>query len=152
MINRLLASVRKSQGMEFHKTEVFSGFRFDLDGDGRDEYFVEVDQSATGNCNWAIYSDQPARFRGLFFAKYFFVHARTGRWSAISTWTRQGWQEAGLDRLEFRQGQYTAVSESIVADNRPAGGRPFLDRMGMPRCVAWPFLPNGLRATNCYDD
>jgi hypothetical protein len=43
-------------------------FVYDLNGDGRSEYFVRLGCGATCNCTWGVFSDSPARLRGTFIA------------------------------------------------------------------------------------
>jgi hypothetical protein len=143
-------------------TEPYTGFRFDLDGDGHDEYFIHFSASATGNSVWGIFSDEPARFRGGVFAKYFFVHRRTGPWSSISTWVRNGWEEAVVAQSNFRAGEYrdgrTRIDRTECTDDGPGDRtcrRPFLERMGLTKCKT--VFANGMermpaRPWLCYDD
>jgi hypothetical protein len=150
LINSEFAKQLKYEGLDIRTIGTFDGFRIDLDGDAKDEYFVEFTRSATGNCVWGIFSDQPARFRGALFAKYFFIHARVGAWSPISYWVRNGATDAEVGREEFRQGHYTdGVARRLIHDfgcvaiAGPAGseacGRPFLERMGVPPCTRVPY-------------
>src|SRR5436190_15251250 len=63
----------------------FDAFAYDLNGDGRNEYFVRLSCGGTGNCSWGIFSDRPARLRGIFTAWFFYVHRRVGSWNTLST-------------------------------------------------------------------
>ena len=65
-------------------------FAYDLNGDGRLEYFVRLACGATGNCTWGIFSDQPARLRGTFDAWFFYIHRRNASWNALTTYPREG--------------------------------------------------------------
>jgi hypothetical protein len=105
------------------------GFRFDLDGDSRDEYFVGIGGGATGNTSWAIFADKPAKYLGEAFGAYVFIHARTARWSPITSWARMGSDQAMVTRLVVGEPPQERLIEDSSGD-----GRPFLRLMGLPPC------------------
>ena len=108
-------------------------FAYDLNGDGRREYFVRLTCGATGNCTWGIFSDRPAKLRGTFTAWFFYIHRRTGSWSALSGYIREGGVDGVIVRLRNRRGTYVLRSETNdhgYQDNY----HPFLARMGVPKC------------------
>ena len=105
------------------------GFRFDLDRDGHDEYFIRAGGGVTGNLNWEIFSDRPARYLGEAFGAHVFIHARTGHWSPITSWARMGSYQAIVTRLVIGEGTREEIIEDPSVD-----GRPFLRRMGLPPC------------------
>ena len=108
-------------------------FAYDLNGDGRKEYFVRLTCGATGNCTWGIFSDRRARLLGTFTAWFFYIHRRTGSWSALSGYIRQGGDHGVVVRLRNRRGVYVQISER---DDPGYSGnyQPFLKRMGVPKC------------------
>lgn len=108
-------------------------FAYDLDGDGRNEWFVRLACGATGNCSWGIFSDNPARFRGAFTAWFFYIHERAGAWSTLTTYTRQGGDQGLVTRLAKRRGEYIQTSERTEKGNY-GNPQPFLRRMGVPKC------------------
>lgn len=108
-------------------------FAYDLNGDGRREYFVRLACGATGNCEWGIFSDKPVRLRGTFTAWFFYIHPRTGSWNALSGYIREGGVDGVIVRLRNRRGVYVQTSET--EDHGYSGNyHPFLNRMGFPQC------------------
>ena len=108
-------------------------FAYDLNGDGRKEYFVRLACGATGNCTWGIFSETPARLRGEFTAWFFYVHPRTGSWNSLTTYTREGGDQGVIATLASRRGRYVQTSERTErGDYRDP--QPFLTRMGIPKC------------------
>lgn len=108
-------------------------FAYDLNGDGRKEYFVRIACGATGNCLWGIFSDRPARLRGTFTAWFFYIHRRTSSWNALSTYTREGGDQGVVGRLRNRRGKYLLISER-TEHGYDGNYQPFLRRMGIPKC------------------
>jgi hypothetical protein len=108
-------------------------FAYDLNGDGRHEYFVRLGCGATGNCTWGIFSDSPARLRGTFTAWFFYIHRRAGGWSALSTYTREGGDQGVIATLANLRGKYIQTSEHTERGYY-GNPQPFLKRMGMPKC------------------
>lgn len=108
-------------------------FAYDLNGDGRQEYFVRLACGATGNCKWAIFSDGRARLRGTFTAWFFYIHRRTTSWNALTAYIREGGDQGVVVTLRNRRGVYVQTSERI--EHGYAGNsQPFLKRMGVPKC------------------
>ena len=108
-------------------------FLFDLNGDGRSEYFVRLSCGATGNCLWGIFSDRPARLRGTFTAWFFYIHRRTTSWNALTTYTREGSDQGVIATLRNRRGTYVQTSER-TEHGYYGNWQPFLKRMGVPKC------------------
>jgi hypothetical protein len=108
-------------------------FLFDLNGDGRNEYFVRLSCGATGNCMWGIFSDRPARLRGTFSAWFFYIHRRTASWNALTTYTREGGDQGVIATLRNRRGTYMQTSERTERGYY-GNWQPFLTRMGVPKC------------------
>lgn len=133
---RLERLIQKAKRREVSPCETaFCGgaFAYDLNGDGKDEYFVRLGCGATGNCTWGIFSDNPARLRGVFTAWFFYTRRRTGSWSTLSTYTREGGDRGVIATLANRRGRYIQTSERTEqGDYRDP--QPFLTRMGVPDC------------------
>jgi hypothetical protein len=108
-------------------------FAYDLNGDGRNEYFVRIACGATGNCSWGIFSDNPARLRGVFTAWFFYLHRRAGSWSALTTYTREGGDQGVIATLVKRREKYVQTSER-TEKGYYGNPQPFLRRMGVPNC------------------
>jgi hypothetical protein len=108
-------------------------FAYDLNGDGRREYFVRMACGATGNCQWGIFSDGPARFHGSFTAWFFYIHRRSPSWSSLSTYTREGGDQGVIATLRNRRGLYVQTSER-TEHGYQGNDQPFLRRMGVPKC------------------
>ena len=108
-------------------------FAYDLNGDGRKEYFVRLTCGATGNCTYGIFSDRSAKLQGKFTAWFFFIHKRTGSWSKISTYTREGGDQGFIESWVYRRKKYIQVAERterLLSSSQKA----FYERMGMPEC------------------
>jgi hypothetical protein len=110
-----------------------TAFAYDLNGDGRNEYFVRLACGGTGNCEWGIFSTKPAQLRGVITAWFFYVHKRTGSWSGLTTYTRMGGDEGIIDTFAYRRGKYVLASER-KEHGYPGNWQPFLKRMGLPKC------------------
>ena len=108
-------------------------FSYDLDHDGREEYFVRMECGATGNCAWGIFSDRPAKLRGVFGAWFFFIHGREPRWNALTTYSRIGGNQGVIRTLANRRGRYVKTSE-YLEDGALGDPQPYLTRMGLPSC------------------
>lgn len=108
-------------------------FAYDLNGDRGNEFFVRLGCGATGNCTWGLFSDGPARLRGIFTAWFFYIHRRAGGWSALSTYTREGGEQGVIATLANRRGTYVQTSERTERGYY-GNSQPFLKRMGVPRC------------------
>ena len=108
-------------------------FAYDLNGDGRNEYFVRLGCGATGNCSWGIFSDSPARLRGTFTAWFFYLHRRASAWSPLTTYTREGGDQGVITTLANRRGRYIQTSER-TEKGYYGNWQPFLKRMGVPKC------------------
>jgi hypothetical protein len=108
-------------------------FAYDLNGDGRLEYFVRLACGATGNCTWGIFSERPARLRGTFDAWFFYIHRRNASWNALTTYTREGGDQGIIARLRNRRGTYVQTLEH-TEHGYYGNWQPFLKRMGVPKC------------------
>jgi hypothetical protein len=109
-----------------------NAFAYDLNGDGRKEFFVRLRCGGTGNCLYGIFSNRPAKLLGTFTAWFFFIHKRTGSWSRISTYTRVGGSEGVITFLNYRRQKYYETAgrtERVVT-----GRKTFYERMGLPDC------------------
>ena len=81
-------------------------FAFDLNNDGRSEYFVPLACGATGNCDWGVFALRPTRFLGGVNGEYIYVHKRTGRWPGVITYGHLSAAEGVLHTYLFRKGRY----------------------------------------------
>lgn len=108
-------------------------FAYDLDGDGRNEYFVRLSCGATGNCTWGIFSERPVRLRGVFIAWFFYIHRRHGSWNALTAYTRVGGNQGVIATLANRRGTYVQTSR-LTEHGDHGDPQPFLTRMGVPKC------------------
>jgi len=73
-LKNLIQKFRQESGNPCDSIFCESAFAYDLNGDGRKEYFVRLSCGATGNCTWGIFSDGSAKLRGIFTAWFFFIH------------------------------------------------------------------------------
>lgn len=108
-------------------------FAYDLDGDRKAELFVRLSCGMTGNCLWGIFSDYPARRRGVISAWFFYVHRRAGGWSALTTYTRNGGDDGYVAAYAYRKGRYVLTFQRSD-EGYYHNPHPFLGRMGVPDC------------------
>ena len=111
----------------------YSAFAFDLNSDGRDEYFVPLSCGGTGNCEWGIFSAHPAKLRGTFTAWFFYIHQRAKSWRRLSTYVREGGDQGEVGTFSNRRGKYVQMS-SRTEHGYPGNWQPFLKKMGIPKC------------------
>jgi hypothetical protein len=132
-LEQLIKKTREREVSPCNSPFCDGAFAYDLSGDGRREYFVRLGCGATGNCKWGVFSDSPARLRGTFTAWFFYIHRRSGLWSELSTYTREGGDQGVIATLANRTGRYVETSERTEqGDYR--NPQPFLTRMGVPKC------------------
>jgi hypothetical protein len=81
-------------------------FAFDLNDDGRPEYFIPLVCGAVGNCTWGVFAQGPIRFLGTVNGQYIFVYKRAGGWPGIITYGHLSAMEGVLDTYTFKKGQY----------------------------------------------
>jgi len=91
-------------------------FIFDLNGDGKPEYFIPLDCGGTGNCAWEVFGLNPVRSLGTIHGQYIYVHRRVGRWPAIITYTHLSASEGSLDTYRFSRARY-----AHIGNNYPIG-------------------------------
>ena len=104
--------------------------KYDLDRDGRAEYFVPTTCGATGNCEWGVYRLSPTKEIGRLYGDRVYI-ADQSRWPRITTYDRYGLGKGEVHNYEYRSGRYVEVSNKMVeADENEA----FLERMGKPNC------------------
>jgi hypothetical protein len=132
-LERLINKFGERDTFPAHLPFGYDAFVYDLNRDGRNEYFVRLSCGGTGNCSWGIFSDQPARLRGIFTAWFFYVHRRAGPWSTLSTYTREGGDQGEIATLAYKGRRYVETS-SRTEHGYPGNWQPFLKRMGMPKC------------------
>jgi hypothetical protein len=89
-------------------------FAFDLNHDGRPEYFVPLTCGAVGNCSWGVYALRPARSLGIVFGQFIYVHKQAARWPRIITYEHMSAAEGVLDTYEFRRGQYRPLGKGYA--------------------------------------
>ncbi len=132
-LERLIQKTRQRQVAPCYSPFCDGPFSYDLNFDGRNEYFVRLGCGATGNCMWGVFSDRPARLLGTFTAWFIYIHRRSSTWSELSTYTREGGDRGVITTLANRTGRYAKTSERTeLGDYRDP--QPFLTRMGVPNC------------------
>ena len=88
-------------------------FPFDLNRDGKPEYFVPLHCGAVGNCDWGVFALSPTRFLGKVNGQYIFVHKRPGKWPAIVTYGHLSAMEGALGTYVFARGRYRMSGEEL---------------------------------------
>jgi len=86
-------------------------FPFDLNGDGKPEYFVPLGCGGTGNCSWGVFALSPARILGVLGGKFIYVHKRAGHWTDIITYTHMSASEGILATYSFRKKRYVWLGD-----------------------------------------
>jgi hypothetical protein len=81
-------------------------YPFDLNVDGKVEYFVPLVCFGSGNCVWGVFSISPVRQLTTFTAYNIYIHKRLNRWSAITTFEREGYAAGDIASYCFRKGKY----------------------------------------------
>ena len=132
-LNKLIQRLKQLENAPCNWPFCDGAFAYDLNGDGRKEYFVRLGCGATGNCNWGIFSDGPAQLHGTFTAWFFYLHKRGGVWSPLTTYTREGGDQGVITTLANRRGTYIQISER-TEKGYYGNPQPFLKRMGVPSC------------------
>jgi hypothetical protein len=132
-LDRLIKKTGKREASPCTSPFCVGAFSYDLNGDGRNEYFVRLGCGATGNCTWGVFSDGRARLRGAFTAWFIYIHRSSGSWSVLTTYTREGGDRGVIATLANRTGRYVETSKRVeMGDYR--NPQPFLTRMGVPKC------------------
>jgi hypothetical protein len=113
-------------------------FAFDLNNDGKPEYFVPLVCGATGNCDWGVFALRPTRFLGTVNGQYIYIHKRVSRWPGVITYGNLNVAEGTLFTYLFRKGRYTSsgkgypigpVNSTLETQGVPGRKMPkFLDR------------------------
>lgn len=132
-LRRMVERMRRGSDNPCSGTFCEYAFAYDLDGDRRAELFVRLHCGATGNCTYGVFSDYPARRRGVIGAWFFYVHRRAGGWSALTIYERAGGEDGYVATYAYRRGRYvkTFGRRSEGYYHHP---HPFLERMGLPDC------------------
>jgi hypothetical protein len=78
---------------------------FDLNKDGKPEYFIPLDCGATGNCNWGIFSLTPQKRLGIFAAKNIYIQ-RTRHWPILVTYIHGGASEGLISLYKYTGHRY----------------------------------------------
>ena len=108
-LSRIVKVAQKREGAVERAPD--RAFAFDLNNDGRPEYFVPIVCGATGNCDFGVFALRPTRFLGTVNGQYIYIHKRSGPWPGVITYTHLSAAEGALDTYFFRKGRYTPVSK-----------------------------------------
>ena len=135
-LSRIVEVARKREGAA--ATPPDRAYTFDLNNDGRPEYFVPLACGATGNCDFGVFALRPTRFLGTVNGEYIYVHKRAGRWPGVITYGHLSAAEGALHTYLFRKGRYTLsgkgypigpVNSTLEIQGVPGRKMPkFLDR------------------------
>ena len=108
-LSRIVEVAQKREGAR--ETAPDRAFAFDLNNDGRPEYFVSLACGATGNCTWGVFALRPIRFLGTVNGEYIYIHKRAGRWPGVITYGHLSAAEGVLHTYRFRKGRYTLLGK-----------------------------------------
>jgi len=81
-------------------------FKFDLNGDKVDEFFVPIECGVIDFCWWGIFSVNPARVLGFVGGSTIYIHKRVGLWSQLTVVTDEGVSDGRISKYHFRNGHY----------------------------------------------
>ncbi len=99
-------------------------FPYDVNGDGRREYFIPLSCGATGNCSWGVFSLQPKKLLGVVSGEYIYIRKPVGGWPALSVTAHVSVSEGYVATYGFRQGRYVKVADgyeySAMEHNAPS--------------------------------
>jgi hypothetical protein len=101
------------------KTEEYSegppdrAFPFDLDRDGKPEYFVPLWCGAVGNCTWAVVALSPTRLLGKVNGQYLFVQRQAKHWPTIFAYGHLSAMEGVLDTYVFAREHYRVSGKGL---------------------------------------
>ena len=104
-LRRIVEVAQKREGVVERAPD--RAFAFDLNNDGRPEYFVPLACGATGNCDFGVFALRPTRFLGTVNGQYIYIHKRAGRWPGVITYGHLSAAEGTLFTYFFRKGRYT---------------------------------------------
>lgn len=129
------------KGEQLGPTEHFAdrAFAYDLNRDGRPEYFVPLNCGATGNCTYGVFTLNPKRLLGKVNGEYIYAHAHRGTWPDLITYAHFTVVEGDVYAYTFKRKRYQVLSGHLHTDSR--GGiygqkaPAFLDR-ARKGCVA----------------
>lgn len=107
-------------------------FAFDLDLDGRKEYFVRLGCGATGNCTYGIFGDQPVRLISTFTAWYLWIEKSNTAWPKIIAYEREGGDQGYITTYAFGRGKYRRSSGRT--ERFGSTEKSFPEKMGIPDC------------------
>ena len=132
-LKKLIQKQKKQTGQLCDDDFCDGAFAYDLNGDGRKEYFIRLSCGGTGNCTYGIFSDRTAKLQGTFTAWFFYIHKRKGTWSKITTYTREGGDQGVIASLEYRGRKYVQTAERTEHGyfEHP---QPFMELMEGPDC------------------
>ena len=91
---------------------------YDLNRDGRSEYFVPLDCGATGNCTWAVITTSPVRLLATVSAATIYVLKATdaGPWEILATYSGSGAGEGHVaEYAHNRDGLYAVIDEQDIS-------------------------------------
>src|SRR5262245_17594270 len=108
-LRRLVEVAQRREGAT--ETAPDRAFAFDLNNDGRAEYFVPLVCGATGNCTWGVFALRPSRFLGTVNGQYIYIHKRAGRWPGVITYGHLSAVEGALHTYLFRKGRYASFGK-----------------------------------------
>lgn len=93
-------------------------FKYDLNRDGKAEYFVPLYCGATGNCTFGLFSLNPPRLLGKINGEYMYLNARTRAWPDLITYAHFTAVEGDLFTYTFRRGRYKELGRPLHTDSR----------------------------------
>ena len=102
-------ALRDSVGEEYHRGAALTGFAYDLNCDGTDDYLVKGTMCGTGGCPYRIVDSASLRGVGLVFGYPLIVRAQsTGGWPDIDVYSHLSATSGSYTSLEFDGANYSA--------------------------------------------
>jgi hypothetical protein len=112
----------------------YRAFPYDLNGDGKPEYFVPLECGSGDNCWWGIYGANGARILGKIAGRYIYIHKQVGEWSAMTTFSNNGCTEGTIRTVVYRGDHYIQNEGYEEQIDCVGEGSKFLKKMGIPVC------------------
>lgn len=82
---------------------------YDLNGDGRREYFIPLVCGAVGNCVWGVFALNPSRLLGMVNGENIYIRRRVKQWSALTVYIHNSCCDGFLETYTFRKDKYVKV-------------------------------------------
>jgi hypothetical protein len=116
-LSQLIETALKGEAIGSAKHFADRAFAYDLNRDGKPEYFVPLNCGATGNCTFGLFTLKPKSL-GKVNGEYIYAHARTGAWPDLITYAHFTAVEGDVFTYTFKRKRYQARAGHLHTDSR----------------------------------